>query len=226
MAYIYIWILRSFAGDAIWEEDIYLERQTGALHYVLIYICTPRMSLVKTRFMRGNMKDIIKKRYMYIIAVLLIVVDQISKVLVLKYLYLESRNIIGNWLKFSYCENRGVAFSLGEGNVPLFIIVNLILIVGLVVFYEKQKNKINKLGTVCISLTIAGGISNLIDRLFRGFVVDFIDVNGIVNFAIFNIADIFITCGVIGLCIAYIFKDKNWKVDINDKTNSGWSKRR
>ena len=172
------------------------------------------------------MRDIIKRRYMYIITALLIVIDQISKVLVLRHLYMESRNIIGNWIKFSYCENRGVAFSIGEGNVPIFIIVNLILIVGLVTFYEKQKSKINKLGTICVSLTIAGGISNLIDRLARGFVVDFIDVNGLVNFAIFNVADIFITCGVIGLCIVYIFKGKEWKVGIDGKTNCKWFKGR
>ena len=154
------------------------------------------------------MRDLLKKIYVYILILPLVLADQFTKILVIKHLQNGSKDIIGNILKFTYCENRGVAFSIGEGNVPLFIVINLILIVGLAVFYESQKNKISKLGTICVSLTIAGGISNLIDRLARGFVVDFIDVNGFINFAIFNVADIFITCGVIGLCVAYIFKSK------------------
>ena len=56
-------------------------------------------------------------------------------------------------------------------------------------------------GKMFFILVIAGGLSNLIDRITRGFVVDFIDVNELLNFAIFNVADIFIVVGIFGTII-------------------------
>ena len=55
-------------------------------------------------------------------------------------------------------------------------------------------------------MVIAGGIGNLIDRIFRGFVVDFIDINQLFNFAIFNVADIYIVVGIIGLAINFLIR--------------------
>ncbi len=99
-----------------------------------------------------------------------------------------------------------MAFSLGEGNVALFVALNIVLISILIVFYEFKRDRFNKLGSFCVALTVAGGTSNLLDRMFRHFVVDFIDVSDFINFAVFNVADIFITVGVIGLVIYYIAK--------------------
>ena len=65
-------------------------------------------------------------------------------------------------------------------------------------------------------MVIAGGVSNLLDRVFRGYVVDFININDFINFAIFNVADIFIVVGVIGLAFCMIFKgEKNEKRKVN-----------
>lgn len=161
-----------------------------------------------------------KRLYMYLCAILLIIIDQIVKVIVVKKESKLPVQIINKILKFTYCENRGVAFSLGEGKVTLFIIINIILISLLIVFYEMNKKRFNLFGKICVTLTLAGGISNLIDRIVRGFVVDFIDVSDFVDFAVFNVADIFITCGVIGLATYYIFNGLKNGDSRNEKNNS------
>ena len=150
------------------------------------------------------MKKIFYKSKIYILAILLIVIDQFTKWLVIKNSESFPKQVIKGLLKFTYCENRGVAFSLGEGNVALFVVLNIVLISILIVFYEFKRDKFNKFGSFFVALTIAGGTSNLLDRMFRHFVVDFIDVSDFINFAVFNVADIFITIGVFGLAIYYI----------------------
>ena len=132
----------------------------------------------------------------------MIVVDQIVKVAVVTNIKDDAITIIKGILRFSYCENEGVAFSIGNGHVPVFIVLNLLMICGLVVFYERNKKDFNLVNKIFFTMVIAGGTSNLIDRAFRGYVIDFIDVGELFDFAIFNVADIFIVCGIIGLVIS------------------------
>jgi len=66
-----------------------------------------------------------------------------------------------------------------------------------------QKDNINNITYIVLTTILTGGIGNFIDRVFRGYVVDFIDINQIINFPIFNFADIYIVCGWIVL--AFIF---------------------
>lgn len=144
----------------------------------------------------------IKSFCVYFWAVVLIVVDQIVKVAVVTNIKDDAITIIKGILRFSYCENEGVAFSIGNGHVPVFIVLNLLMICGLVVFYERNKKDFNLVNKIFFTMVIAGGTSNLIDRAFRGYVIDFIDVGELFDFAIFNVADIFIVCGIIGLVIS------------------------
>ncbi len=148
----------------------------------------------------------IRKVCLYLWVTLLVGLDQIVKVWVLNNVKGNPIVIIKNILSFTYCENKGVAFSFGDGHVPVFVVVNLLMICGLIFYFEKNRKSFNIFSKVFFIMTIAGGISNVIDRILRGFVVDFIDVNNLVNFAIFNVADIFIVCGVIGLAGYFIFK--------------------
>ena len=144
----------------------------------------------------------IKRFCVYFWAVVLIIVDQIVKVAVVTNIKDDAVTIIKGILRFSYCENEGVAFSLGNGHVPVFIVLNLLMICGLVVFYERNKKNFNLVNKIFFTMVISGGTSNLIDRAFRGYVIDFIDIGELFDFAIFNVADIFIVCGIIGLVIS------------------------
>lgn len=149
-----------------------------------------------------------KKNYIKIIIfiICLIIIDQISKLLVVNLLELnKSVSIINNFFRVLYIKNTGAAFGFLGGNIYLLIFITLALICYLLT--ELKENINNKTYIITISLIIGGAIGNLIDRLFRGYVVDFISFI-IFNkeMAIFNIADIFISIGVI-LYIFILLKD-------------------
>jgi signal peptidase II len=151
--------------------------------------------------------DKIKKISVYIWAIILVLVDQIIKLKIIDTIKDKSITIIKGILSFTYCENKGVAFSIGNGHVPLFIVINLIIICGLTVYYEKNKQEFRGIiSKIFFTMVIAGGISNLLDRVFRGFVIDFIDIGELFNFAIFNVADIFIVIGIVGLSLNFLFQ--------------------
>lgn len=139
-----------------------------------------------------------KKDYIKIIIyiVSLILLDQITKILIVNNLELNSSIIlIDNFLKFLYIKNTGAAFGIFSGNIFLLIFITLILMYFLI--NELNKNIKDKLYLITIPLIIGGALGNLIDRVFRGYVVDFISFT-LFNkeMAIFNVADIFICVGV------------------------------
>ncbi len=147
----------------------------------------------------------IKRISVYLWAVVLVLVDQVVKLGIINNMKDKSITIIKGILSFTYCENKGVAFSLGNGHVPLFIIVNLLIICGLTVYFESHRDEFKGIiSKIFFTMVIAGGASNLIDRIVRGFVVDFIDVGELFSFAIFNVADIFIVVGIIGLALSFV----------------------
>lgn len=137
-----------------------------------------------------------------IISIILIIIDQTSKVIV-KSKYNEP---IGNdIISIELIQNEGIAFGLNNGNTKNIVLTIMILML-IVNFVIKQKDRITIPNAISISLIFAGGISNLIDRILRGGVIDFIKVN---KFAIFNIADCYIVCGWIMLIIFFIKENKD-----------------
>ncbi|MBQ6631586.1 MAG: signal peptidase II, partial [Romboutsia sp.] len=138
-----------------------------------------------------------------LIVLLLIGIDQVSKILALKYLKnIGSIPIIQDMFHLTYVENRGAAFGMFQNNQIIFVIIALIAsIFGL---YYLHKKKVHMIGRVGIILIIAGAIGNLIDRVRLGFVVDYFDFRIIWEY-VFNIADIFVVLGTILLCIYILF---------------------
>lgn len=148
------------------------------------------------------------KKYFKIIilTISLIIVDQISKTLITNYFEVgDSLTIINNFFRFLYIKNTGAAFGIFMNSKIMLIIVTLMLLVYLII--ELKKNINNRIISISLSLIISGALGNLIDRIFRGYVVDFISFT-IFNkeMAIFNVADAFITIGVV-LLLIYIFKE-------------------
>ena len=147
-----------------------------------------------------------------ILTIGIILADQITKILVLKNIGpSDTFNIIPNILDFVYVENKGAAFSFLANKTYGIIILSAISIlfcVGVVFYMAKFKPK-NKLLLCAISLMLGGAVGNVIDRIIRGFVVDFIEVN-FINFPVFNVADIAITVGA-GLMILYVLLFENDK---------------
>jgi signal peptidase II len=103
-----------------------------------------------------------------------------------------------NVLNLTYTTNDGAAFSILQGQTLFLVLTTGLLVTGMLIFLLTDRLK-SKLMITALTLVVAGGAGNLIDRVFNnGHVVDFIDFQ-IINFAIFNFADI---CVVTGVCLA------------------------
>ncbi len=158
-----------------------------------------------------------KKVKFFVINIILITIDQIFKYYILINKENLPNNIINGVLNFTYCENRGIAFGIGQGGAKIFALITLLIIIVALIYIAFKFNKLKGLTVFGIALVISGGIGNLIDRLFRGYVIDYIDFSEIVDFPIFNFADICIVVGVIIIGISYL---KNEGGEVNERINS------
>lgn len=141
-----------------------------------------------------------------ILAALIVVSDQISKFLVVKNISpTDTIHVINGIIDFVYVKNTGGAFSILNNATWLLTIISVIFCIGVIVYFIKEKP--GKKGIVlALSLMFSGALGNAIDRMFRGFVVDFIKTD-FVDFPVFNIADIAITVGAVILIVYMIFFD-------------------
>lgn len=146
----------------------------------------------------------------YIIALTLFIIDQLSKSLISTYLKLnESILIIKDFFYIRYINNTGASFGMLSNSRILLIILSIIAIIIILRYMNSfNKNKINMIG---FGLVLGGILGNLSDRILFGYVKDFLDfVIFNYNFPVFNLADIFIVIGVIILIISIIRgEDKN-----------------
>jgi len=150
------------------------------------------------------------KRFIYpLIAVLVIALDQFTKYLVRANMQPGDRiPVIGNWMSINYVQNTGTAFSMFSGNQFVTVFLTSALIIFCIVFIIKEARDGQRLISVLFTFVAAGGISNMIDRLTLGYVTDMISCG---SFAVFNVADIGVTCGCILTMIALIvlYKDED-----------------
>ncbi len=114
-----------------------------------------------------------------------------------------SLGLISNVFHLTYAENRGAAFSILEGKLGFFVAVTVAM-VGLLLYMAARGYIRGVFGRLAAVFIIGGALGNLIDRLFRGYVVDLFDFR-LIHFAIFNVADVFITIGGIMLAVYFIF---------------------
>lgn len=152
------------------------------------------------KFVKKSPKD-----YILYTAIILggIIIDQITKALASAYLKpILTLPIIEDIFHFTYRENTGMAFGMLKEHRWIFMLVSTILIIGMGVYLYGMKSE-NRLYDVSLSLILSGGIGNMIDRIFLGYVVDFIDCR-FINFAVFNGADSFVCVGAGILMLALI----------------------
>ncbi|MDY5058095.1 MAG: signal peptidase II [Bacilli bacterium] len=145
-----------------------------------------------------------------IISIILLCIDQISKLLVVNLLTkTNSITIIKNFFYLTYINNDGAAFSILVGK-RIFLILIAVLVIVMLIRYIKKNNIQNKLELVSLDLIIGGSLGNLMDRVVRGYVIDFLDFKIFnYNFPIFNLADTFIVIGVFLLLLKEIRKENN-----------------
>ena len=149
--------------------------------------------------------------WFYILAAIVVALDQFTKWLVVEYLQpVGSVPLINGVLEFSYVENTGAAFGMMKDSRWLFMIISAAAIVALTFVIAKYAGQY-KFASFAVAMILGGGIGNMIDRVRLGYVVDFIYVK-IIDFAVFNVADSFVTVGAT-LLILYLVRELiiEWK---------------
>jgi signal peptidase II len=134
------------------------------------------------------------KKY-FALSFIFILLDQITK-----YFLTEKYITITSFFSFRYAENTGTAFSILQNQNLLLIFISIIVIIGCIYYFKQYK--------LALTFVLAGAIGNLLDRIFLGFVRDFIAIS---IWPIFNLADSFNTIGIILLIYAFYREDKTYK---------------
>ena len=143
-------------------------------------------------------------------SVLIVALDQLSKFIVHSSMNLyDSFNVIPYLLNFTYIRNEGIAFGINFPGGKIFFIIFPILITFYLISLLKNKEFEDNPSQIALYLIIGGAIGNILDRIFRGYVVDFIDVhiNGN-HWYVFNIADSAVTIGLFFLLYSSIIIKK------------------
>ncbi|MCK1992550.1 signal peptidase II [Peribacillus muralis] len=150
--------------------------------------------------------------FYYLIALLVIALDQLTKWMIVKKMeYGESIEIIENLLYITSHRNRGAAWGILQGQMWFFYIITIAVIIGLVYYIQKMAKQSRLLG-VALGLMLGGAIGNFIDRVARQEVVDFVHTYIFsYSFPVFNVADASLSIGV-GLLVIHMFlEEKNAK---------------
>ncbi len=142
------------------------------------------------------------------IIVALIVLDQVVKAYVVQNITLgEIKSWIPNLVSLTYLQNRGAAFSMLQDQQWFFALITFV-VMGVAVWYLHKHIEDSWWLVTGLVLIIAGGLGNFIDRISQGFVVDMFHLD-FVNFAIFNVADSYLTVGVLVLLLAMLKEEMN-----------------
>ena len=141
-----------------------------------------------------------------VLGLLIFIFDIMTKLVVELNMMDKSIPIIEGIFHLTYVENRGIAFGLFSDARILFIIISIVVLIALSAIYSRIPNRTNwlKIGT---SLIYGGAMGNLLERMAKGYVVDFLDFR-IINFPVFNFADVAVCVGAVMLIIHFIICDK------------------
>lgn len=142
-----------------------------------------------------------------IAALLIIIADQVTKFLVASnFTSTTEIRLIPGIINLVYLHNTGAAFSIFSEHVNVLGFISVVFCIGITIYIYKKKPS-STMQKLSLSLIFAGAAGNAIDRICRGYVIDFIET-AFIDFPVFNIADIAITAGAVLLIIYVIFFDK------------------
>ena len=149
---------------------------------------------------------------MAVFAALILIADQVTKFLTVAKIPLYGKvDFLPGIVSLTYVQNDGAAFSMLEGQQWLFAVVFAVFAAFIIWEFSKKRLPFTTFERWCIAAIYGGGLGNMLDRVFRGYVVDMIKTE-FMDFPIFNIADCFITCGCILLMAHLILFNKEfWK---------------
>jgi len=150
------------------------------------------------------------------IGLIILIIDQAVK----EFIVLRANvgaDIMESLLRIDFVKNTGAAFGIGSNSTLTFVVINLVILGIILKFIKSQSESMEKRTFAFLILIIVGGLSNLIDRVCRGYVVDYIDINQIFKFPVFNLADICIVIGCVFMIIVFIMGARPNKVQEKEK---------
>lgn len=164
------------------------------------------------RYIRKLCKNDGGKLLIYIIILLLISLDQLIKYLIVQNVALNTGiSLIDNIISLFYIQNNGAAWGILSGNMILFYFVTIAVIVGMLYWYHMyNRGKLHWIEKLAYILIFSGALGNFIDRIRLGYVIDMIKLD-FIDFPIFNVADTYLTCGVVVMLIYTLFLEKGMK---------------
>lgn len=128
-----------------------------------------------------------------------------------------SMPLLPGFMRFEFVANRGASFGMGEGFGLAFAALAIAVVLG-IGWYVRTARLMSKVELVGLAMVAGGAIGNMIDRLANGYVTDFLCTE-FINFPVFNIADIGITCGVAIALVGFLFLSPANKVDATVELN-------
>ena len=154
----------------------------------------------------------------YIVLILILVgADQLSKYLIDSYMLEgETLPIINDFFHLTYVKNRGIAFGMFQGKLDIISIATIIAIVAIAYYLYKERKKLSMIEKKGFNYILAGAIGNMIDRAFRGFVVDMVDFRGVWSY-VFNLADVWINIGVVFVLLDQLILRKKRETEEDKK---------
>lgn len=142
------------------------------------------------------------------VVVIMVIIDQATKGWAASSLQLGKPGANLGLFEFDLVHNTGAAFGMGQGAGLVFVAIAAFICI-VAVAWLAQNRKHGVLEVIALSLIVAGGIGNCIDRLSTGYVVDFIKLT-FIDFPVFNVADICVTCGVALFVIAFAMMSRSF----------------
>jgi signal peptidase II len=145
------------------------------------------------------------KYFVFIIASAVLLIDQVSKYLVMSKLYFaQSISVISNIFSLTKIFNTGAAFSILENNTAFLVVFSALASI-VIIIYILRKSNLQTLYIISWGLILGGTLGNLTDRVLYGFVIDFIKLD-FINFPVFNISDTAINIGAFIIIVCSIVK--------------------
>ena len=146
---------------------------------------------------------------LFFLFLILVILDQVTKALVINFFNLYDSVVLLPIVNLTFVVNYGFAFGLLNNPSLNQILVSLVILAIIIYFLYLLIKTQDKIFQLTLTLILAGALGNFIDRIFRGFVIDFIDIYiGKYHWPAFNIADSCITVGFVVLMINILFLNK------------------
>ncbi len=157
------------------------------------------------------------------IVIIIVLIDQALKIWMQQ---VGEISIIPEILNFRVRQNTSAAYGIGSNSTIMYVMTNLVILGVIFKFMITQNEFVDKKLKIFLSFILAGGISNVIERIIRGYVTQFIDFKQVINLPVFNLADLFVLIGWIAIAAIFAsFTVKEWKSKKTEKIGKNKDKK-